>query len=425
MSRTEVAPPVAPQASAGPQGRLPTAMVAAVGIGAAAWVANAADRLSGSASGNPDRTLVALLAVDALVGAAALGVLTLRRRRPIAVACATTALIVVSAASLGPAMVAIFSVATLRRRTATAAVALVSLATLLVDEIWPLVPPTSAPGTVADRAGGVLVGLLVLAIPVAAGFYTGARRELITSLEDRARTAEREQVLVGEAAREAERTRIAREMHDVLAHRISLVALHAGALAYREDLTRAETASTAATIQANAQLALVELRQVLGVLRGNGTGADEDAVEEPQPTLAELPALLADAREAGTDVRLESELDLGSAAAGRAVLATADFAPLGATLSRTAFRIVQEGLTNARKHAPGQPVEVRLRGAAGGELEVEVRNRLAPGDGAAVSSAGVGLLGLRERAELAGGSLQHGTQPDASFTLRARLPWPA
>ena len=98
----------------------------------------------------------------------------------------------------------------------------------------------------------------------------------------------------GPAARESERTRIAREMHDTLAHRISLVALHAEALAYRTDLGRAQTAETAALIQANAQLALTELRQVLGVLRGGTV--------EPQPTLAELPALLTDAREAGTPI---------------------------------------------------------------------------------------------------------------------------
>ncbi|MCU1433253.1 MAG: putative two-component system sensor kinase, partial [Actinotalea sp.] len=98
-------------------------------------------------------------------------------------------------------------------------------------------------------------------------------------------------------------------------------------------------------------------------------------------------------------------------------------AVMGTTLSRTAFRVVQEALTNARKHAPRAPVEVRLSGAPGGHLEVEVRNRLVVGAGPSLPSAGVGLLGLRERAELAGGSLRHGPQPDGTFLVHARLPW--
>ena len=197
--------------------------------------------------------------------------------------------------------------------------------------------------------------MLLYGLAIITGFYVRARRELVASLHERVLTAEREQALTTEAARDAERTRIAREMHDVLAHRISLVAMHAGALAYREDLTREQTAETAATIQANAQLALAELRQVLGVLRA---GRVPDGVEAPQPTLAELAALLADVREAGSQVQLDV---LG--------LRECDLAKIPATLSRTWFRIVQEALTNARKHAPGEPVSVRLTGEPGGFLD--------------------------------------------------------
>jgi signal transduction histidine kinase len=247
------------------------------------------------------------------------------------------------------------------------------------------------------------------------GYYVSARRQLIATLEERARTAEREQALIGKAARAAERTSIAREMHDVLAHRISLVALHAGALAYRDDLTRAETAETAATIQANAQLALAELRQILGVLRaGPASNPAVAAVEAPQPTLAELPALVADVREAGMTVQLQP------GPLGRRGPAPA----MSTTLSRTAFRIVQEALTNARKHAPGAPVDVRLTGSAGCDLEVEIRSAPAPGAAPDPSpSAGVGLLGLDERAQQVGGRLVHGLQPDGTFIVRAWLPW--
>jgi signal transduction histidine kinase len=258
----------------------------------------------------------------------------------------------------------------------------------------------------------VVVGLVLAPVVYGAaavtGFYVGARRELAANRHEQALAAEREQALVAETARESERTRIAREMHDVLAHRISLVALHAGALVYREDLTRAQTAETAATIQANAQLALTELRQVLGVLRP-GDGAQD--VEAPQPTLAELPALLADSREAGTEVTLDTSRLAG----------TLDLVPT--TLSRNAFRILQESLTNARKHAPGVPVKVAVAGAPGARLDLEVSNPIGTRAGIALPSAGVGLAGLSERAVLAGGTLEHGARSDGSFVVEAELPW--
>lgn len=207
-------------------------------------------------------------------------------------------------------------------------------------------------------------------------------------------------------------------MHDVLAHRISLVALHAGALTYRDDLTRTETVGAAGIIQSNAHLALAELREVLGVLRTGGSNQPDGAAEQPQPTLAELPALLADVREAGSQVRLDNRV------ATRAV---------PQLLSRTAFRIVQEALTNARRHAPGAAVTIRLARAdsstgldGGGHLEVKISNPVAaPTQPSRESDPGVGLIGLAERAELAGGSLQAGPQPDGTFVVQARLPWPA
>jgi signal transduction histidine kinase len=203
-------------------------------------------------------------------------------------------------------------------------------------------------------------------------------------------------------------------MHDDLAHRISLVALHAGVLTYREDLDRAETAAAAQTIRSNAQLALAELRQVLGVLRG---GEAMDAAVRSQPTLAELPALLADAREAGSVVRLDTS--------GLPAGAGPDPAAMPEALSRTSFRVVQEALTNARKHAPGEPVGVWLTGGPGAHLGIEVRNPVGSGVGLPLPSAGVGLTGLGERAELAGGTLEYGVEESGDFVVRTRLPWPA
>ena len=197
-------------------------------------------------------------------------------------------------------------------------------------------------------------------------------------------------------------------MHDVLAHRISLVALHAGALAYRDDLTREETRETAQTIQANAQLALSELRQVLGVLRA---GAGAVGIEPPQPTLAELPALLADAARGRVGGRRSTP------PASPRILAPQ-------TLSRTSFRIVQEALTNARKHAPGEPVSVRLAGGPGAQL----RDRGAqPGPHAARRAARVASAwpAWPSAPSWPGASSSTGSVPDGSFVVEARLPWPA
>ena len=123
----------------------------------------------------------------------------------------------------------------------------------------------------------LLFCVLAAGVVVAIGMYLGARRDLIASLHDRAERAEREQALQVSTARAGERTRIAREMHDVLAHRMSLVAVHAGALAYRTDLSAAETRETAAIIQANSQRALADLREILGLLRDTERGIDVTA----------------------------------------------------------------------------------------------------------------------------------------------------
>jgi signal transduction histidine kinase len=210
-------------------------------------------------------------------------------------------------------------------------------------------------------------------------------------------------------ARRREREAIAREMHDVLAHRISLVSLHAGALAYRTrqpggpELNSTEVAESAQIIRDNAHQALEELQDVLRVLR-----ADDESIA-PQPRVSDLPHLADEARASGQCVELRNEV----AAAGT----------LRPSLQRTIYRVVQEGLTNARKHGPGTPVTVRLAGIPGDALIVEVDNPLPAGATAVgIPGAAAGLAGLAERVELEGGLLEHGSA-DGVFTLRARLPW--
>ncbi len=388
--------------------------LAAAGIGAGTWTAQAAVWLSAPLTVAREDVIGAALFLDLVVGVAMLAVLPLRRRHPLMVACVTIAASAVSVASLGPAALAVVSMSTWRRRGWVVTAGCVFLTGWVSSELWyrPRFAPAEDSGYVA--AGGVLLALLFYAATVAAGQYVGARRELLAALRERVVTAEREQVLTADVAREAERNRIAREMHDVLAHRISLMALHAGALTYRDDLSRAQTTETAVVIRANAQLALSELRQVLGVLR-DGHGADIG--DRPPPTLAELPALLADVREAGANVELDtSGLPGGSALELRA---------MPEALSSASFRIVQECLTNAARHAPGEPVGVRLHGAPGTHLQVEVRNSVGARFDGEHCTPGVGLVGLAERAEQLGGSLQHGEQPGGFFVVRARLPWPA
>ncbi|MCR3750404.1 sensor histidine kinase [Lentzea californiensis] len=378
----------------------------AAAVGVVAWGAMTAVVLSVPLTAAQQDVVGAALVLDLVLGAVTFALLLLRRRHPLVVACLTSAACVVSVTSMGPAALAVASMATRRQRVPVAVVATVFLAGSIVSEFVYRPRFLFTEGGGFEATSGVLLGEVFFAAAVATGYYVAARRDLVGSLRERALTAEREQALAAKVAREAERNRIAREMHDVLAHRISMVALHAGALTYRDDLDRGQTVEAAQTIQENARLALAELREVLGVLRADGpAGISADA---PQPTLAQLPALLADAREAGSAVRLDS----GELLVHR----------FPETLSRTAFRIVQEALTNARKHAPGEPVVVRLTGAAGDVLEVEVRNPLA-GRTSAAPSSGVGLLGLAERAELAGGTFAHGPRPDGSFVVTARLPW--
>src|SRR6476661_2605864 len=252
------------------------------------------------------------------------------------------------------------------------------------------------------RAGSYWVNagtcLLLTGVVLGWGLFIRARRELVRSLRAQGDRA-------AEEARAAERQRIAREMHDVLAHRLSLLSVHAGALEFHPDAPVEEVAEAAGVIRESAKTALEELRGVIGVLREDG---GESLTQPPQPTLADLAALVEESRAAG--MRVTARIELGDPAPPAAV-------------GRTAYRIAQEGLTNARKHAPGAAVTLTV-GAPDGALQVEVRS-LAPVAVAAappLPGASTGLIGLAERVSLAGGTLEHGVDPDGAFVLRASLP---
>jgi signal transduction histidine kinase len=248
----------------------------------------------------------------------------------------------------------------------------------------------------------VTVLLLLDLVLISAGLLLRSHRLLVRSLEERARQAEEGQRLRVEEARHLERERLAREMHDVLAHRISLLAVHAGALEVRRGASE-EEARAAGVIRECAHDALEDLREVIGVLRA-APDADEDA-DRPQQGLADLPELVEASRSAGARVDLSITLDAEDP--GRA--------------GRHAYRIVQEGLTNARKHAPGARVRVTVAGGPADGLTVEVSNPAAVAGG--LPGAGAGLIGLGERVDLVGGRIEHGWAESGEFRLRAWLPW--
>ncbi len=323
-----------------------------------------------------------------------------RRRWPLPVAILTGALSAFSGIAAGPAVLAAVSLAARRRWWQTLVVGLVSIvAGQTVVQVHPV--QADEPYWLTLTVNAVFTaGILGW------GMYIGSRRELIWTLRNRAERAEAEQELRVAQARSTERARIAREMHDVLAHRISQISLHAGALAYRQDLTAEEMRDHAGGIQAKAHEALTDLRGVLGVLRDAETG---DLLDRPQPTYADLPQLVSDARESGDTIDYSDHVSPDE--------------PMPDVAGRTVYRIVQEGITNARKHAPGArlSIEVTVRPRPGSTWPCATRS---VSDPPPRPGSGLGLVGLTERTLLRGGRLEH-RREGAVFVLRGWIPWAA
>ncbi len=344
--------------------------------------------------------------VDVGIGVVACLVLWARRRWPVALAVAAAPLSVLSPTSGGAAMILVFTVAV--HRPARVALAVFALHAVAVAPYLVLHPEQDLPYWGA--AGFVL---LMLTAVVAWGMVVRSRRQLVRTLRERALRAEDDQQLRVEQARQGERTRIAREMHDVLAHRISLLSMHAGALEFRPDAPPDDISRAAGVIRASAHQALEDLREVIGVLREDDAAEGDAAlVPRPQPTLAAVPTLLDEARTAGMRIR------------ARIAVPEIDGYPPGP--GRTAFRVVQEGLTNARKHAPGTTVAVEVAGTAGDGLTIAIVTPAPVGTARdpRIPGTGTGLVGLTERIELSAGRLDHGPTADGGFGLRAWLPWP-
>ncbi|MFC0861321.1 sensor histidine kinase [Sphaerimonospora cavernae] len=343
-----------------------------------------------------------LLGLDITIGVLSCVLSPVVLWRPVGGALGLTVLAALSPVATPAATMGALQVARRRGFPVAAAVATAGIAAHAVQGAW-------------QPNGGISFGWWLVLITIAYGALVGwgalaqSRRAVITSLRERARRAEAEQGRRVAEARMLERDRIAREMHDVLAHRLSLLATYAGALEYRPDSPPEQLSRAAGVIRTGVHQALGELREVINLLRDE----DHDSGERPQPGLADLPRLIEESRDAGEQVLLSDKVT--------------DPATLPAAAARTAYRVVQEGLTNARKHAAGRPVQVVLEGRPGDRLTIDMRNPLRGVEIALpiTPGTGTGLVGLTERVRLAGGRLDHEVTAGDEFHLRAWLPWPA
>ncbi|WP_307131275.1 sensor histidine kinase [Streptomyces aurantiacus] len=254
-----------------------------------------------------------------------------------------------------------------------------------------------------------IVAVLVATLASAAA-ATGITRHVRTTAQAHSATERAFADTLLEHAARGERARIARELHDVVAHHISMIAVQAETARLTTQGLPADGATRLLAIGDTARAALTEMRRLLGVLRED---ADAGVTRRPQPGLRQLLELIDESRDAtGSGTRL---------------IVSGTVAPLAPGIEVTAFRIVQEALTNARRHAPGAAVDVELR-YGDDDLELRVRDN-GPGPGGPLTGfshtadrAGHGLLGMRERAATVGGTLRTGPAPGGGFLVEARLP---
>ncbi|CAL9513854.1 sensor histidine kinase [Streptomyces sp. enrichment culture] len=380
--------------------------------------------------------------VGVLFGLLAGSVLLVRRRWPIAVVLVAIA---VTPAQMGYvlAVVGLYTLAAseLPRRVIGLLAGMSVVGTLIVTFV--MVRQDMAHGDVGVGAwflpfASITTALGLTAPPVLLGLYVGARRRLMESLRERADSLERELQLLAERAEERaewarneERTRIAREMHDVVAHRVSLMVVHAAALqaVARKDPEKA--VKNAALVGDMGRQALTELREMLGVLR-SGRVAEPESV--PLVAVGAAAAAAASrAAQAGEDagegqgpwLSEIDELVAQSAAAGMVV----DLSVVGESRSyeprveSTAYRVVQEALTNVHKHAAGAKTYVRLAHRVS-EIAMQVENEPPPeaASSARLPSGGNGLVGMKERVSALGGVFVSGPTDAGGFRVSAVIP---
>ncbi|WP_406692470.1 histidine kinase [Saccharopolyspora sp. ID03-671] len=322
-----------------------------------------------------------------LLHLAGLFAMVVRRRFPLALAAVSIALLVF-AQYLPVAWVALYTCARRYGASRTTWITGVVIITVGVGSNFVRYPGWDGFASVLS----IGVNAALFTVPGMLGLWLQQRQVLVAATRERIERAERERALRAERAVGDERRRIARELHDVIAHRASVLSLQAGALTMHAKDQR--TAETAEIIRDNSAKALTELRGMLRVLR---EGPSEIAEAPTAGDIAEL------VRENGPGVRLSIPDELPETSG---------------TTGRAAYRVVQEALTNAARHAPDADVSVVVE--AGDALSVTVTN--GPSTQPPASGAGYGLLGMRERVALAGGTLETGPTGDGGFRVAAVLP---
>ena len=302
----------------------------------------------------------------------------------------------VSIAEVRPSVfMAAFSAASRRSRLWMAVVCVA----MLVSELAATDISIPAGESFAYKLGyfGSLVypALIVLVV----GLVRSNQKERTIALQAQAELTHEEMAMRENFARQEERDRIARDMHDTLSHRLSMIAVYAGGLAYRKDLNPEETRQSARTIRDEAEAAVGDLREALHSLRSEGRIDPREGVE----------SLVERSRRAGMDVEVRYKQGAGPQS----------LAELSTMAGHALNRAVQEGLTNARKHAPGEPVTITIAALADA-LSITMANPTAQaGEKGSGNSGGYGIVGMRERASVVGGSLQVNDEDDRfSWTLR-------
>ncbi|MGV9989311.1 sensor histidine kinase [Streptomyces sp. NPDC003374] len=328
----------------------------------------------------------------ALLAAFALG---LRRRLPLVTFVLTLPATMVTDAVIAT-MVALYTLSSLNRhRVLLAACALTYTVADFMPWPWSSLRPTELTRT--DNLFHLSYTLVTAAAPVFLGQLVQARRDLSLRLAEISAAREHERLMAAQSILAQERAQLAREMHDVVSHQVSLIAVQAGAL--QVGSRDPATAAAAATIRRLSVQTLEELRHMVGVLRASGSRPTELT---PQPSLAALRRLVDGS---GIEVKLEADLPDG----------------LPPPVQRAVYRTVQEALTNVRKHAPGATATVRVH-RRGDTLRTTVTNTAAARPAIPLPSAHHGLAGLRQRAELLGGTVTSGPTADGGWELRLELP---
>ena len=330
----------------------------------------------------------------AVAGLAMTAPLALRRRRPLPVAAIVFGALIVQDLAAGS------NARTPDTQLAAWIVAAYSVAAYC-DRGGALVGAALALGATVGWLGidDLLLPVTVIGGALIAGRLVHGRQLRTAELEERTVALDRERDALARAAVADERARIARELHDVVAHSISVMGVQAGAVRRLLRPEQAEQREALLSVERTGREALAEMRRLLGILRRS----DDELAHAPPPTMAGVDELVAQLREAGLPVELRIE--------GEPV-------PLGPGVDISAYRIVQEALTNTLKHAgPARAsVVVRYRPRA---LELEV---IDDGRGCAQNGGGHGLVGMRERVALYGGELRTGSEHGGGYAVRARLP---